>query len=451
MAARHGHCMAFDSRRGIMVMFGGRSPSESNETWERVGATWVRRIVAGPSARTDAAMTYDRERQRIVLFGGYRNYFGEGPRWFGDTWEWDGSAWEQRDAPGPSPRSGAAMVYDTQRRVATLFGGSSGGLYNDETWEWNGLTWTQRHAPGPQAREYHAMSYDSARGVTVLFGGSVHWQFGERNDTWEWDGEHWNQRFPLISPSPRAAHALAFDAFRNRSVTVGGFGGNNDTWEWDGIDWVEQFGEGPPPRSEHAIAFDRNRDRVVLVGGREGEFEPTWEWDGCRWSAEIVAPPVRFGHDLAFDEARGVMLLTGGYTWQNWDYSPDTWELGPIGWRVVAADGPPVRANHATVFDPEREVLVLFGGRGVGPSGETIFRNDTWEWNGQQWSQRSSTGPSPRESHVMAFDRKRGVTLLFGGSRPNFNSNETWEWDGRTWSLRSTSGPNPDWILNLLF
>lgn len=53
-----------------------------------------------PRARNHAAMVYDAERRRIVLFGGH----ALGPEnatadVFGDTWEWDGSSWTEA-APG---------------------------------------------------------------------------------------------------------------------------------------------------------------------------------------------------------------------------------------------------------------------------------------------------------------------------------------------------------------
>src|SRR5206468_2427231 len=47
-----------------------------------------------------------------------------------------------------------------------------------------------------------------------------------------------------------------------------------------------------------------------------------------------------------------------------------------------------------------------------------------------------------RAGHAMAYDRGRGVTVLFGGS-DGPNDGETWEWDGSRWRLKATSGPLP--------
>jgi hypothetical protein len=80
---------------------------------------WTQRSNFGPSARTNHAMTFDSQRGRTVLFGG----FGTGDAILGDTWEWDGSFWTQMDDVGPGPRAEHAMVYDSARQASLLFGG----------------------------------------------------------------------------------------------------------------------------------------------------------------------------------------------------------------------------------------------------------------------------------------------------------------------------------------
>src|SRR5262249_47543822 len=94
--------------------------------------------------------------------------------------------------------------------------------------------------------------------------------------------------------------------------------------------------------------------------------------------------------------------------------------------------GPGQRFGHAMAYDSIRSVTVLFGG------GNSIdFFGDTWEWDGENWTQMEDVGPSPRSDFAMAFDAERKQTLLFGG-RPNvFNQevrfSDTWGWDGQAW------------------
>jgi hypothetical protein len=72
---RWGHAMAYDSDRGVTVLFGGSlfTPADFfplDETWEFDGTQWRRIIIDGtsPSERTGGAMCYDTVRQEMVLF-----------------------------------------------------------------------------------------------------------------------------------------------------------------------------------------------------------------------------------------------------------------------------------------------------------------------------------------------------------------------------------------------
>ena len=175
----------------------------------------IARPAAGPSARDAHAMAYDSRRGRVVLFAGANEYSRED---FSDTWEWDGAAWiERTQAASPPLRFGHAMAYDAARGRVVLFGGydSAFGLALGDTWEWDGNVWVEAlPATAPPGRYGHAMVYDSARQRVVMFGGS-----GDSSmfaDTWEWDGSAWVERAPAVSPPPREFGALAYDGARAR-------------------------------------------------------------------------------------------------------------------------------------------------------------------------------------------------------------------------------------------
>ena len=67
-------------------------------------------------------------------------------------------------------------------------------------------------------------------------------------------------------------------------------------------------------------------------------------------------------------------------------------------------------------FDSARGVTVLFGGYFQG-------RAETWEWDGDTWSEIHISGPA-RWAHAMTYDSARDAIVLFGGSD---GGNETWE------------------------
>lgn len=140
-------------------------------------------------------------------------------------------------------------------------------------------------------------------------------------------------------------------------------------------------------------------------------------------------------------------------------YDPQTWESDGFGWAVRANGGPPPRYGHGMVYDCARGRTVLFGGAIDGPPtakqtphSSTFFR-DTWEWDGQAWTQMADIGPAPRALHCMAFDSHRGRVVMFGGQHTRDDDlpfteqflTDTWEWDGAMWTQVADSGPG-HWI-----
>jgi len=93
---------------------------------------------------------------------------------------------------------------------------------------------------------------------------------------------------------------------------------------------------------------------------------------------------------------------------------------------------------------------MLFGGAVV--SGNT---NDTWAWDGIEWTQVANMGPLPSRAVGMTF--AGAATLLFGGisSAPALANEElsrlSWECDGEHWTLRQDMGPAPRWGHALAF
>src|SRR5262245_11281982 len=76
-------------------------------------------------------------------------------------------------------------------------------------------------------------------------------------------------------------------------------------------------------------------------------------------------------------------------------------------------DRPSIRRGPVMAYDSARHRLVLFGGYSA-RLGESRL-GDTWEWDGDIWRRVSTTGPSPRAGHAMAYDSARGRVVLFGG------------------------------------
>jgi len=298
--------LAYESARDRTVLFGGSESAQGQvvgDTWEWDGTTlaWTPRDpgdpngVAAPTPRALFAMAYDSVRGVTVLFGGYTSL----PNVFGDTWEWDGSSWtlvhpaDPTGATAPTPRRGSAMAYDSLRGVSVLFGGSDiqGGTetLRDDTWEWDGSVWNRCFPPtSPSARGGHAMTYDSTRDRTVLFGGQSSVPGVRLDDTWEWNGGGgtcsgtWTQLAVVSGPSQRNEAVMSYDSARGVAILVGGHGENiiyGDTWEWNGNSWTHRSNAGLTPHSGPGMAYEGARQMTVLFGGWDGTyFDDTWEY-----------------------------------------------------------------------------------------------------------------------------------------------------------------------------
>jgi hypothetical protein len=256
----------------------------------------------------------------------------------------------------------------------------------------------------------------------------------------------WTQKED-IGPSPRASAAMAYEAARQRVVLFGGgdFGGFfNDTWEWDGDAWTQVADMGPSARQLFDMTYDESRQRLVLFAGevktstQDTELNgETWEWNGREWTQVAdMGPSPRMGCAMAYDTLRHRVVLFGGYNYRlpQPEYFDDTWEWDGTEWTQIADTGPSVRALLPMVFDISRECLVLFGG--ASPSG---WLGDTWEWREDAgWVEHQEMGPGSLVRPKMA--RTQEHTVLYGFP-DSTGAAQTWEWDGRLWTQRQDIGP----------
>lgn len=159
------------------------------------------------------------------------------------------------------------------------------------------------------------------------------------------------------------------------------------------------------------------------------------------WTQQMPAnpPSARYGGAAAFD-GRGNVIVFGGLTTGPTTLRNDTYAWNGTDWTLVAGT-PPGRWGHQMVYDSKRRVIVTFGGRS--PS-VTATANDTWEFDvaTRTWTQATPVAsPGARAFYSMAYDERRGVCQIFG-SQSTFNGGELWEYDGKTWTL-STAANGP--------
>lgn len=223
---------------------------------------------------------------------------------------------------------------------------------------------------------------------------------------------------------------------------------------------------GPEPRTGSGMIYDSRRRRTVLFGGEAFGVNPrstfttpmhftsndTWEWDGQVWVKRnpVHRPPPTSSFGIAYDSLRGRTVIFGGHKDMPPDFAPgfevinqDTWEWDGNDWtQVTPPSPPPARLNPAMCFDSTRGEILMLGGDRFNPevqdpAGFNALRKTLWGWNGVQWTQRGSlpngaSAPIVGGRNAFGFDPGRGVAALFG----LFDDTQypVWEWNGSVWN-----------------
>jgi galactose oxidase-like protein len=440
---RYGAALALDPASGKLLLFGGYGQAERNDTWTWDGVAWHQESPsASPPARVYPGMAPHAADGTLVLFGGYNFFLGGS---LDDTWVWSAGAWTQAVVTAPPPaRAFAPLAPDVSGNVV-MFGGQLAVTQNlADTWTWDGQVWTpQATSSPPPARAAHALAYDAARGQVLLFGGRAAdgASIDYLDDTWWWDGAAWDE--PPIGKLPprRAEMGIAYDAGRDQVVVFGGWNHMedlDDTWVWNGQGWSPRApAVSPSARSLGGMSYDAERGEIVLFGGSRGgvRLAETWTWDGIDWTlrSPATSPSPRYGGTMAYDGARKEVVLFGGSAVGG--YSAETWIWDGVTWtQRLPATSPPPRYRAGMAYDAGRRRMVLFGG--LDPAFNLL--GDTWSWDGTTWRlETPAASPSPRYSPGLGYDALGDAVVLFGGTGlggPEDEHQDTWTWNGAQWT-----------------
>jgi hypothetical protein len=277
--------IAYDASHKNFVLFGGHTANGvSGETWifDEMGgqyatAAWRRVQPAhNPPPRWGAAMAYDSKQGVVLMYGGLIPDRAEGYPG-SDTWAWDGADWTDVTpaAGGPGPRDGAAMV--TAGDGVLLFGGHVGNVsYFSDAFSWNGRNWSRvDRGPEPAGRAYAAVAWSPADALLFVFGGT-----GLRSDAgpgatgvplsdgWELKDGSWSEINGSGPPALTLGNALwtptrSYEVVNGLSCpTI-----NKQVWSWDSHRW-STLGGGGFGRWGAAMAEDHDGG-VLTFGGSE--------------------------------------------------------------------------------------------------------------------------------------------------------------------------------------
>jgi len=362
------HAMAYDSESDRIIMFGGSVAGERNdETWAYDDNTnaWARISPdVRPLGRTGHAMSYDRESDRVILFGGSRGQPTD------ETWAFDfnANAWRlMGPVAAPSPRVLHSMAYDNRSDRIILFGGTvefigGGVVFYFETWAYdtNAETWTNMRPRGaPTARAWQASSYDFQADRVLIFGGLR--SDGVRTDetwTYDYDANVWRVLNSTRSPAPRTAHSMAYDEDSGLSVVFGGyteFGANDETWA---------YGLGPRDTTDPVILIvsppdgavvDSTRITVRGIASDDGDVaQVEVSGDGVRWTPAVGTSSWSATINLA--EGSNTVYATATDLWGNSVAATVTVTVRPLWPFIVIGISAAVAASAVAVVIWRRRI-----------------------------------------------------------------------------------------------
>lgn len=226
-AAQADHAAIYDPARDRMIVFGGwTGTTVTNQAYALTFSdppTWTPLVTTGsiPEGRRDASAIYDPVHDRMVVYGGVRDYFA---------------------TPGPPYVHSLDDI----------------GVLDLASSQW---TWVPGLGEGfTRSRADHSAVYDSYRGRMVVFGGRcVDRQFivssFTRNDVWSVDlagTPAWTPLSPTgTAPHARYIHAAIYDPLRDDMLVVGG------------EDTDHAFGAGPAQNDAFALDWTHAPTAVV--------------------------------------------------------------------------------------------------------------------------------------------------------------------------------------------
>jgi uncharacterized repeat protein (TIGR01451 family) len=213
--ARYGAGLAYNPLRQVTVLFGGNDATDTalNQTWEYSNTDWVQVFpTTSPLSRTYASLAANPASGAVYLFGG-----NKAETHLDDLWVYQNGNWLEIQGSGPCPprRTLAALTYDLDNNRLLLFGGRSAtGTPLADLWSFDLMaeTWQELAGGGeggPPARMAHTLTYDAAAGNAVLVGGVSGDGDILLNDTWLYRDQTGWMKAATTPTLPEADHHQA--------------------------------------------------------------------------------------------------------------------------------------------------------------------------------------------------------------------------------------------------
>ena len=162
---------------------------------------------------------------------------------------------------------------------------------------------------------------------------------------------------------------------------------------------------------------------------------------GSQQEAPAASP--RTDHAVGYYDSRlERVVLVGAVGDPRAGDADSVWSWSGRQWEVVSRTGPPGRVNAGAAFDIRRGIAIVAGGSRKGADGAAWqIVGDSWASGPDGW--RRIEDIAPRDHHALVEDDRGGV-LMFGGipgDRSGPWPTDTWTLDGDVWRRAAVDGP----------
>ena len=299
---------------------------------------------AMPPGRQAAAMAYDPEMRKVVMFGG-----GTISTPLNDTWAWDGKGWTDLHPATTPAGSAASMVYDTADHQLVL---DTSGQLGSSIWTWKNGDWVL-------LRAY------PARTCEKLAGGGVSCS-------------------PPIATSPEGFESAVYDAALGKLVAQDRL----DTWAGDGLNWTRLGSLDDTLGNCFCIAYDSVTRQLVTLAFSGGKSAPaighTLVLGQAGWMRSQAVTPVVTQALIVDDPAASILLMLSVNENYGSPQPEQMWSWNGSSWTQIKVSLPPLLNGSSISYDAGHKQVVLYGGIDV--SGTAY--SDTWTWDGKSWQKR---------------------------------------------------------------
>lgn len=345
----------------------------------------------------------------------------------------------------PSGRGGHAMVFDSDKGIAYLFGGWDGQRDLSDLWayhvsenRWRLLSPDTQLQGGPSPRSCHKMCLDEKSGCIYLLGRYIDYESGQQFGSMPADSVHHAGRYMgtaspssalPVTPSSSTARStranflarypesiardiqmiLGDNSMQTDDLGVEGVGGPNTSVRTSRpYEAVTNTGGATSAGTTPAPASN-SESSPLLMGGGGAESIGRSPRPASRLPSNVRADSQQHGPTLASPAGREADFFRFSTRSERWErLSADTYADG----------GPKLIFDHGLVIDAQNQMMYVFGGRVTDPDPAKFEFSGMWRYDiiQRSWTflfdDRTSNGAKilSRSGHSMLLDSGRPGT-----------------------------------------